>query len=43
MEPDLFTERKHAVMQWKQGKSMTAIANNLNRSTGWAHNMDNPL
>lgn len=37
METDLFTERKHAIMQWKQGKSMTTIAENLNRSTGWAH------
>jgi transposase InsO family protein len=35
MKNDLFTERKIAVMQLKQGKTMTEVASNLNRSLGW--------
>ena len=35
MNTDLFTERKHAIMQWKQGQSMPTIAKNLSRSVGW--------
>jgi transposase InsO family protein len=35
MTTDLFTERKIAVMQLRQGKTIEEIAHNLNRSTGW--------
>jgi transposase InsO family protein len=35
MKTDLFTERKMAVMQLRQGKTMTETANNLDRSLGW--------
>lgn len=35
MKKDLFTERKIAVMQLRQGKTMTEVAKNLNRSLGW--------
>jgi transposase InsO family protein len=35
MKTDLFTERKLAVMQLRQGKTMTEVAKNLNRSLGW--------
>lgn len=35
MKNDLFTERKIAVMQLRQGQTMTEVARNLNRSLGW--------
>ncbi len=35
MKTDLFTERKMAIMQLRQGKTITKVANELNRSTGW--------
>lgn len=35
MKTDLFTERKLAVMQLRQGKTMTVVANDLDRSLGW--------
>lgn len=35
MKTDLFTERKMAVMQLRQGKTMSEVARNLNRSLGW--------
>lgn len=35
MKTDLFTERKYAVMQLRNGKTMTEVANDLNRSLGW--------
>lgn len=35
METDPFTERKYAVMQSKQGKTLSEIAESLNRSIGW--------
>lgn len=35
MKKDLFTERKIAVMQLRQGKTTTEVAKNLNRSLGW--------
>jgi transposase InsO family protein len=35
MKTDLFTERKLAVMQLRQGKTMTEVARSLNRSLGW--------
>lgn len=35
MKNDLFTERKIAVMQLRQGKTVTEVARNLNRSLGW--------
>lgn len=35
MKTDLFTERKFAVMQLLQGKTVEAVAQSLNRSNGW--------
>lgn len=35
MKTDLFTERRMAVMQLRQGKTITEVANDLGRSTGW--------
>lgn len=35
MTTDLFTERKIAVMQIHQGKTIKEVAHSLNRSTGW--------
>ena len=35
MTNDLFTERKIAVMQLRQGKTMAEVAQSLNRSLGW--------
>lgn len=35
MTTDLFTERKLAVMQLKQGRTIEEVAQSLNRSTGW--------
>lgn len=35
MKTDLFTERKLAVMQLRQGKTMVEVARSLNRSLGW--------
>jgi transposase InsO family protein len=35
MKTDLFTERKLAVMQLRQGKTMPQVANDLDRSLGW--------
>lgn len=35
MTTDLFTERKIAVMQLRQGKTIEEVAHSLNRSTGW--------
>lgn len=35
MTTDLFTERKFAVMQLKQGKTIEEVAQSVNRSTGW--------
>lgn len=35
MKTDLFTERKMAVMQLRQGKTMTEVATNLGHSLGW--------
>ena len=34
MTTDLFTERKLAVMQLRQGKTIEEVAHSLNRSTG---------
>ena len=35
MKNDLFTERKLAVMQLRQGKTIAEVARNMNRSPGW--------
>lgn len=35
MKKDLFTERKIAVIQLRQGITVTEVARNLNRSLGW--------
>ena len=35
MKTDLFTERRMAVMQLRQGKTIIEVANDLGRSTGW--------
>ena len=35
MSQNLLAERKLAVMQLKQGKTMIEVAENMNRSLGW--------
>ena len=35
MTNDLLTERKLAIMQLRQGKTITEVARNMNRSPGW--------
>ena len=35
MKKELFTERKIAVMQLRQGKTVTEVARNMTRSLGW--------
>lgn len=35
MTKDLFSERKLAVMQLRQGRTMAEVAENMNRSLGW--------
>ena len=41
MTIDLFTERKLAIMQLRQGKTIEEVAASLNRSTGWVSKWKN--